>query len=134
VLGKYINSLAWAGVTTIGAIIVRIISWTFGDDGFGGYAPLFLLYFIRLEAFILIMGIGQWLVLLKYVKLPQKWLLASIVTAIAIFIAYYAEVKDGKLRFTAPLINWPLAGLMLGIAQALCLRYFHKKKAVERMF
>ncbi len=125
ILRKYFNPILWAGVTTIGAII---ISGNFG----GGYSPYFLFYFLRLEAFIIIMGIGQWLVLLKYVKSPQNWLLASLVTTIAIFIAYYAEVKDGKLPFTAPLINWPLAGLLLGIGQALCLRYFHKKKAVER--
>jgi hypothetical protein len=68
--------------------------------------------------------IGQWLVLKKYEKLARKWLLASIVTAFAIFIAYDTH--------TASLMNWPLAGLILGTTQAFCLYTLRKKKAVER--
>jgi hypothetical protein len=131
-LRKYFNPILWIVVTTTGTFIVSVITWLVGGAGFGGYNPYFIWYFLRLETFIIIMGIGQWLVLIKYVKIPQKWLVASLVTAIAIFIAYVAEVNDGKLRYTAPLINWPLATLMLGAGQALCLRYFHKKKAVEK--
>lgn len=132
VLRKYLNPILWIAVTTIGALIVSIILWIEFANGFRGFAPYFIWYFARLATFIIIMGIGQWLVLIKYVKIPQKWLVASLVTIIVIFIAYVAEVNDGKVMYTAPLINWPLAGLMLGTGQALCLRYFHKKKAVER--
>jgi serine/threonine protein kinase len=124
-LRKYFNPLAWIGVTIVGAIIVQIIS----SEPRGSYLALYLL---RPGAFILIMGIGQWLMLLKYVKTPQKWLVASLLTASVIFIVYLAELNDGKLAFTGPLINWPLTGLILGTTQALCLRSFRKKRVVER--
>jgi serine/threonine protein kinase len=126
-LRRYFNSFLWMGVTAVGAIIVPIISS--GPSGYGPYGYLniyYLWYFLRLEVFILIVGIGQWLVLKRYVKLARKWLFVTLVTALAVFIAYYAERNDGKLMFTAPLINWPLAGLLLGTGQAFCLRYFQK--------
>ena len=133
-LRKYINPLAWTGVATIGAAIAQVVSITWGydtpyDNYYAVYDFNYLAYNFRLIMLILIWGIGQWLVLLKYVKAAQKWLLASIVAAIGISIVYYAEVKDGKLPFTAPLINWPLAGLILGTAQASLLRSFRKRKA-----
>jgi serine/threonine protein kinase len=131
-LRKYFNPILWIAVTTIGAVIVPIISWTFGDGPSVIYDPYIFWYFIRLEVFIIVMGIGQGLVLLKYVEIPQKWLLASIVTVIVIVITYVTEKDRSGLMRYAPLINWPLAGLVLGTTQALCLRYFHKKKAVER--
>ena len=124
-LRKYFNPLMWIGVTTLGAFIVPIISsGGSGYDAYYGYVSLYYRYFVRVDAFIIIMGIGQWLVLKKYVKLARKWLVASLVTAFAIFIAYYMR--------TAPLMNWPLAGLILGTTQAFCLYTFRKKKAVER--
>jgi serine/threonine protein kinase len=132
-LRKYFNPFAWIGVTIFGAVLIQIFaSDKWGYDPNYGYTNIDIVwYFIRPEAFIVIMGIGQGLVLLKYVKIPQKWLLASVVAAIAIFIACVTERNDGKFAFTAPLINWPLAGFMLGTGQALCLRYFRKKRVAE---
>jgi serine/threonine protein kinase len=128
-LRKYFNSFLWVGVTTVGAIVVPIIPYgTSGYDPsyYGYFNAYYVWYFVRIEVLILIVGIGQWLVLKKYVKLARKWLFVSLVTALAVFIAYHAERNDGKLKFTAPLINWPLAGLLLGTGQAFCLRYFQK--------
>ncbi len=90
------------------------------------------MYVLRPEAFIIIMGIGQGLVLLKYVKAAWKWLLPSLVAAVVLFITYYAEIKDGKFPYLAPLINWPIVAFLLAVGQAHCLRHFRKKKAVDR--
>lgn len=126
-LRQYFNPFAWVMVSILGAVITQIVGnsrWIY-DPNYG-YGNLDLVwYLVRPEAFIIIMGIGQWLVVRKYVKAAWKWFLASVVAAILIFAA---SVWGGRPAWGV--INWPLAGLMLGIGQALCLRSFRKKTVV----
>lgn len=126
-LREYIKPVAWIAATAIGAFAVLLID-IFILTSSGNYTAS---GFFRIAAFSSIVGISQWVVLLKYVKHAKQWYLAGIATAIVLFFVYNFEIRQDMTQKT-PLINWLLVGVLLGTAQAYFLRHFRKKKAVER--
>lgn len=125
-LRKYIKPFAWIAATTIAAFAVLII------DTFGLKSSDTSVFF-RIAAFSIIVGIAQWLVLLKYVQYARKWYLAGVATAILMFFAYTVESREFVIFLRREgATNWLFAGLILGTAQAYLLRHFRKKKPKER--
>jgi serine/threonine protein kinase len=126
-LRKYIKRVAWITATTMGAFAVLLL-----DTFFMRGAPAFAsIGFLRIAAIVGIVGVAQWLVLLKYVESAKQWYLAGILAAILLFFAFTIESRGSDvISLKEVATNWLLAGLILGIAQAYILRHFRKKTVV----
>jgi membrane-associated HD superfamily phosphohydrolase len=126
-LRKYVKPIAWIAATVIGAIAALIID-TYSQ---GEFNPRSIYGFFRIVEFMITVGISQWLVLLRYVNNAKQWYLAGVFAAIVVFLAFIIEVNLSSSTKEVTL-NWLVAGLVLGTAQAIFLRNFRKKVALPK--
>lgn len=133
-LRRYVKAVHWLEVTIIGAFIVLLVDiFSLGPNAPSQevYAHSDLVGLLWIVAFFIIVGIGQWLVLLKHVRHAKQWYLASIATSFVTLFVFIIERNVGA-GFTIFRMNWLVSGLVLGGAHAFSLRHFRRKIAFER--